>query len=65
MGGVRMDDLPPMATRNEVAAYLRCNVKLVDKLVKQQELTIYKLGTRRLLISRKSVEADLNRRRVS
>jgi excisionase family DNA binding protein len=60
-----MDDLPPMATRNEVAAYLRCNVKLVDKLVKQQELTSHKIGPRRLVISRESVEAYLGRRRAS
>lgn len=60
-----MDDLPPMATRKEVADYLRCNVKLVDKLVKQGELTKHKIGTRHLVISRDSVQAYLARRRAS
>ena len=60
-----MDDLPPMATRKEVADYLRCNVKLVDKLVEQGELTKHKIGLRHVVISRDSVEDYLTRRRAS
>ena len=61
----RRHDLEDLMSRKECADYLRCNVKLVDKLRDQNELVSFKVGERHVVITTKSVQAYLARRRAS
>ena len=57
-----LDDL---MSRKECADYLRCDVKLVDKLRERGDLVSFKVGDRHIVITTKSVQAYLARRRAS
>lgn len=52
-------------TRNETARLLCCSTKLVDELRRRGDLHSYKIGDRHVIISRKSVDQYLARRRAS
>ena len=57
--------LEDLMTRQECADYLRCDVKLVDKLRERGDLVSFKVGDRHIVITTKSVQAYLARRRAS
>lgn len=61
----RRHDLEDLMTRQECADYLRCDVKLVDKLRERGDLVSFKVGDRHIVITTKSVQAYLARRRAS
>jgi excisionase family DNA binding protein len=58
-----LEHLPNMATKAEVARFLRCSIDIVDGMLKRGEIRFIKLGRRRnapVRIVREHLLEDLN-----
>lgn len=57
-------ELPQLITRKAAAASLGVNLEIIDRLVKHQELTAYRIGSRCVRLRRDELLAYLEANRI-